>query len=499
MGYRNKEHLLAAAVSLLMGLTSLVAASAVAFVSADAIAEEMRDDDVFALDEISQSGLKSVIGRDIFIYNIDLRVTKDPDDLPFHKFSFWRFSEQNNGMNFCIPGFCSDTIQFEYRFPADRIICFERTGREISGCYSLEPKDNQLDWIDEKGRHVMTSFTAVYVDNQDQFGEIGKTFMRHIGHELWVLGAYEEYIQALEDIQALSAQKEEIILGLMSLGLLDPSAKHQFDAPVRKAIVSFQRKAGIFPTGFVDEVTFEEMLRAATRRYLKAAKQGDHHAGYKLATAYYQGQGVPQDHAEAAKWYRQAAEQGHAEAQNSLGEMYDQGQGVPQDHAEAAKWYRLAAEQGHAEAQNSIAAKYDQGQGVTQDRAEAAKWYRKAAEQGQAVAQNRLGEMYDQGQGVKRSKVEAVKWYRKAAEQGHAKAAYKLGLWHMRSARHGASKDRVQAFMWLRAAASRLGPEDRNLQDHALKLRNEIEAKMTAQEIAEAERLASEWMWRHPL
>jgi TPR repeat protein len=28
--------------------------------------------------------------------------------------------------------------------------------------------------------------------------------------------------------------------------------------------------------------------------------------------------------------------------------MYDNGKGVPQDHAEAAKWYRTAAEQGLA-------------------------------------------------------------------------------------------------------------------------------------------------------
>jgi hypothetical protein len=467
------------------GWIAIGAAFAVACVSPYAVADELGGNDIFALDEISQSGLKSIIGRNIFIYNIDSRVIKDPDDFPFHKFSVWTFSRERNYMNFCTfsDGFiCADPNDFEYRFDAGSI-CFERTRRSVAGCYSLVPKNNQLDWIDEKGRHVMTSFTAVYVDKKSRFGEIWKIFMRHMHHELQVLGVH----------------KEEIILGLISLGLLDPTAKHQFDAPVRTAIVSFQRKAGIFPTGFVDEVTFKEMPRAAAGWYLEAAAQGDNYARYKLATAYYQGRGVSQDYAEAVKWYRLAAEQGHVKAQNDLGEIYDQGEGVTQDHAEAAKWYRLAAEQGLVKAQNNLGEKYDQGQGVTRDYAEAAKWYRQAAEQGHAEAQNRLGEMYDQGQGVKRSKAEAVKWYRKAAEQGHAKAAYKLGLRYMRSARHGASKDRVQAFMWLRVAASRLGPDDRNLQDQALKLRNEIAAKMTAQEIAEAERLASEWMWQHPL
>ena len=42
------------------------------------------------------------------------------------------------------------------------------------------------------------------------------------------------------------------------------------------------------------------------------------------------------------------AEQGNAAAQYNLGVMYDNGEGVPQDYAEAAKWYRLAAEQGEA-------------------------------------------------------------------------------------------------------------------------------------------------------
>ena len=36
-----------------------------------------------------------------------------------------------------------------------------------------------------------------------------------------------------------------------------------------------------------------------------------------------------------------------AEAQHNLGVMYHNGQGVPKDYAEAARWYRLAAEQGN--------------------------------------------------------------------------------------------------------------------------------------------------------
>ncbi len=52
------------------------------------------------------------------------------------------------------------------------------------------------------------------------------------------------------------------------------------------------------------------------------------------------------DYATALREYRPLVNQGHAIAQSYLGFMYDNGQGVPQDYAEAAKWYRKAAEQG---------------------------------------------------------------------------------------------------------------------------------------------------------
>ena len=97
--------------------------------------------------------------------------------------------------------------------------------------------------------------------------------------------------------------------------------------------------------------------------------------------------------------------------------MYDNGEGVPQDYAEAVKWYRLAAEQGDALAQNNLGAMYDNGEGVPQDYAEAVKWYRLAAEQGYALAQNNLGLMYEDGHGVPRDYVRAHMWLNLAASR----------------------------------------------------------------------------------
>ena len=66
--------------------------------------------------------------------------------------------------------------------------------------------------------------------------------------------------------------------------------------------------------------------------------------------------------------------------------MYDNGEGVPQDDAEAVRWYRLAADQGDARAQVILGGMYDNGRGVPQDDAEAVAWTRKAAEPGRATA-----------------------------------------------------------------------------------------------------------------
>jgi TPR repeat protein len=90
------------------------------------------------------------------------------------------------------------------------------------------------------------------------------------------------------------------------------------------------------------------------------------------------------------KWFRKAAEQGVAEAQNDLGAMYHQGQGVPQDYAEAMKWFRKAAEQGQADAQSNLGVMYVAGQGVPQDYVQAYLWFILAAAQGnENAAKNR--------------------------------------------------------------------------------------------------------------
>jgi TPR repeat protein len=85
----------------------------------------------------------------------------------------------------------------------------------------------------------------------------------------------------------------------------------------------------------------------ALRLYHPLANQGDAFAQYNLGLMYSRGEGVPQNHDEAAKWFRLAANRGLASAQYDLGVMYSAGQGVPQDYVRALMWFNLAATPGY--------------------------------------------------------------------------------------------------------------------------------------------------------
>ena len=165
------------------------------------------------------------------------------------------------------------------------------------------------------------------------------------------------------------------------------------------------------------------------------------------------GQGVKQDYIEAAKWFRKAANQGNIAGLFNLGYIYEYGLGVSQGYPVAAKLYRNAAEQGDMFSQSNLGAMYVDGRGVPQDYAQAAKWFRKSADQGNAGAQFNVARMYDMGRGV--------------------------------------PEDFVMSYMWLNLAAA---SGDAN----AIMSRDMIAEHITPDQIAEAQRLAREWVAAHP-
>jgi hypothetical protein len=127
---------------------------------------------------------------------------------------------------------------------------------------------------------------------------------------------------------------------------------------------------------------------------------------------------------------------------------------------------------------------YYNGEGVIQDYNEAEKWFRKAAEQEWSEAQFNLGMMYSKGEGVPQDYKEAVKWFTKAAEQGLSKAQFNLGT--MYGDGKGVIEDYVEAYKWTLLAG--MNGED------VAKNKRIIAAKMTPAQIAEAQKLAKEFV-----
>ena len=83
---------------------------------------------------------------------------------------------------------------------------------------------------------------------------------------------------------------------------------------------------------------------------MAAAKQGEAYAQHNIGYMYDNGEGVPENDAEAVKWYRKAADQGYADAQYNLGFGYATGEGVPENNIRAYVWWSMAKTQGQTSA-----------------------------------------------------------------------------------------------------------------------------------------------------
>jgi TPR repeat protein len=237
---------------------------------------------------------------------------------------------------------------------------------------------------------------------------------------------------------------------------------------------------------------------AAITWYRRAADQGDASAQNNLAVLYAEGQGVAKDYGvpkalEAVLWFRKAAAQGNAAAQYDLGVMHSTGQGVARDDAQAIQWHRKAAEQGSTEAQFSLGFIYPNGRGFPRDDAEAVRWYRQAADRGDANAQTSLGFIYADGRGVGRDFAEAANWYRKAADRGRRRPVQPGGRLRQRARR---DPDLIRAYKWYDVASTRFPAWAADNRAQALRSRDLIASKMTAPQVAEAQKLAKEWAAR---
>ena len=124
-----------------------------------------------------------------------------------------------------------------------------------------------------------------------------------------------------------------------------------------------------------------------------------------------------------------------------------------------------------------------------QDYVTAYRNWRPLADQGTASAQHNLGVMYRIGLGVPQDYAAAVSWYRGGADQGTASAQYNLGVMYLYG--QGVGQDYVQAYKWFTLSASRATRA--YLREERTRQRDIVAARMTPQQITEAQRLAREW------
>jgi TPR repeat protein len=216
-------------------------------------------------------------------------------------------------------------------------------------------------------------------------------------------------------------------------------------------------------------------------------------AQFKLGLAYAEGEGVPQDGAEAERWWKMAANAGYTDAQIYLLMSYGSGAfGIKKNDPEAKKlllgfkenglldlqeledkmtdkksdyvirvmkWFRKAAEQSDPEAQLILGQALADGDGMQQDEAESFKWLLKSAENGNLTAMVLVSDYYESGATIEKNEKESLKWLKKAAIHGDFNSQYRLG--HHYS--YGPEQNDYEAAKWYRMAAENTGPIEKSI------------------------------------
>lgn len=232
-----------------------------------------------------------------------------------------------------------------------------------------------------------------------------------------------------------------------------------------------------------DVETGVELLNAgdvsgAATEFAAAYEAGDGEGAFYLGRLFELGLGTEQDEMRAANLYSAAAESGSAKAQVRLGLMYHEGRVLLRDYVEGTRLLCAAAEAGDADGQLNCGLAYRAGRGVAQDDAVALSYWQQAAGQGNILAMNVLGQTsIDAG-----NLDQAAQYLKQSADLGNAGGMYEYAKLLM----IGASPDPVTAYSYANLAVVR------GLADAGV-LRDEIEAQLTAAEIAEGQALARAW------
>ena len=177
---------------------------------------------------------------------------------------------------------------------------------------------------------------------------------------------------------------------------------------------------------------------------------------------------------------------GDAVAQFSVGSILYYG---TKQTAEAVEWIKKAAVQGHAAAEFQMGQMHDFGFGVPQDDRQALEWYQRAAGHGSAAGQRSVGDFYQKGRAIPADAAAAVRWYQHAAEADDLRAQYQLGQAFFSGT--GVARNYVTAYLWFTIAAGQTPLKDNRMQ--LVELANIAAARMTPEQLAEAQRRVAAW------
>ena len=232
---------------------------------------------------------------------------------------------------------------------------------------------------------------------------------------------------------------------------------------------------------------------AALSKFKLAAIKGDDKAQFNLAKMLVD-QGGEKNGKEAIHLYKLSAMQGNSDALNALSIFYFlMGENTFANDKNEIKLITMIAENRSDGAltdgaQFNLGVKYQYGKGVQQDKVKAAHWYEMAAKNGLKEAQFNLGILYYSGEGVIQDYSEAVKWYKLASMQGVSSAQNNLGIMYFLG--EGLAVNYLYSYMWLNLAYVGTG-------EQTVKVRNAVAAKMTLQQIAEAQQMTRECLARN--
>lgn len=247
------------------------------------------------------------------------------------------------------------------------------------------------------------------------------------------------------------------------------------------------RACGLLGLCYIEGLAVDKDYSAAVMWFKRALEMNDTAAAVGMAMCYENGWGIRKDEAEAFKLYRQAAREDDVYAQVALSRCYATGMGTERKPVEAFAWIKIAAEAGDARARFLLATHYEDGFGTSRNPIQAAHLYRGLAEEGYATAQLAYAGLCFRGEGIARDYAEGAKWLQRAAGQGNVKAQQGMAAIHVRG--EGVPRNLVIAYAWASLAAAQGA-------DESLKLLNDIEKRMTREQIAEAQRMAAEFCSR---